>query len=127
MIEPRLALELRAVARAGDRWRTTWRVRSDDARERTLVSAHAPHARFRSKPTTLGVPFGAEVAFELEVEAERTPGPLDTNPFVIVVVRDGDVDWRLLYRLSVTIAPDGTPAAAVGPVTVQRAGFTRES
>jgi hypothetical protein len=116
-----ISLELADVARAGAMWRTTWRVRSDDGRKRTLISAHAPHVRFRSEPTAIGRPLTRDLEFALDVRTDSAPGPLDTNPFLILVVRDENATWRLLYRLSVTIGGDGTPHATVGPVTAQRA------
>ena len=116
-----ISLELARVARAGAVWRTTWRVRSDDERKRTLISAHAPHVRFRSAPTAIGRPLTRDLEFALDVRTDSAPGPLDTNPFLILVVRDDDATWRLLYRLRVTIGDDGMPHAAVGPVTTLRA------
>jgi hypothetical protein len=121
-----ISLELARVARAGAMWRTTWRVRSDDERKRTLVSAHAPHVRFRSEPTAIGRPLTADLEFALDINTDGAPGPLDTNPFLILVVRDDEATWRLLYRLTVSIGDDGTPHAAVGPVTTQRAGTIKE-
>jgi len=114
------ALELVGAERSGDAWRTTWRLRSDDGRERTLVSVHAPHARFRSDPLEVGRAFREEISFALAIRTETAPGPLDTNPFLIVVVRDAEATWRLLYRLSVSVGADGTPDVTVGPVTTQR-------
>jgi len=124
------AIRIAAVGsaeREGDGWRTTWRVSNADPQPVHVVSATAPHSRFRGEtPLDLVVPRRGSATFALVVRIDGSAGGQIENAFVILLVEVGAAQWRVLARLRVRLDDSARPEPRVEAITVQRVGFSGE-
>jgi hypothetical protein len=125
---PRVRIEPLGVAeRDGDGWRTTWRVAGADPAGVRLITATAPHAKFRGESAIdREVRGGASTQFPLVVRVDGAAGSEIENAFVILLVQRGAERWRILTRLRVRLDDEARPRPRVEAVTLQRVGFSGE-
>ncbi len=123
--EPRIEVVQVSCTRGEGDWRMVWRVANWTGSEMRLRDARFPHGRFRSRLMELtDVRIAPGGAAELEARVVCNGGGGDVeNAFLITTVEWRNVRWRLLARMTVRFAADGSPAAATERVTVQRVGF----
>jgi hypothetical protein len=125
---PRLSIEPLGIAkRDGDGWRTTWRVANPGPESVRIVGAVAPHSQFRGE-TALDreIRGKASTQLSLVVRTLGTAGSEIENAFVILLVEQAEVRWRVLARLRVPLEQGDRPRPRVEAVTVQRVGFSGE-
>jgi hypothetical protein len=110
---PRLRIEPFAQGGEPGNWTVRWQVRNEGTRRLRLIAAVQPHAQFRTPDTAIEreVASGAQTEIVLPVRFTATPGTLVENPFLILRLADGDQEWRVLARVSVTAGPRGEPIA----------------
>jgi len=90
-----------------------------------IVNAMQPHGQFRSAEMNIGRDLGVGAAIELALPVAFTasPGDLVENPFLILLLREQDSEWRLLSRVRVRAGQRGEPIADGQVVsTTQRVG-----
>jgi hypothetical protein len=119
-----IAIEMVDVTRAGAEWRIRWLVANTTADPVRLVSVQAPHGKFRSESMDLNKMVVETAVVEQVVRVDATPGQDIENAFVIFLVGSGDQTWRVLFRLRVRVAGDGTPAPAIEAITSHPVGFS---
>jgi len=125
--EPRVRVTQISCARSGEEWRMAWRIGNLTTSEMRLLDARFPHGRFRSglrELTDVRVAPSASTDLEAVVACHGRDGEVVENTFLITTVEWRKVRWRILARMTVTFAADGSPAAATELVTVQRVGFS---
>ena len=125
--EPRVRVTQIACARCGEDWRMAWRIDNLTASEMRLLDVRFPHGRFRSGLRELAdvrVAPSASTDLEAMVACHGRDGEVVENTFLITTVEWRKVLWRILARMTVRFAPDGSPDAATELVTVQRVGFS---
>jgi len=90
-----------------------------------LISAVQPHSQFRSDEIVIGRDLapGAATEITLAVRFDEPPGSLVQNPFLIVRVREGMAEWRVLARVSASAGTHGEPIA--GPAVAVTANRVR--
>jgi hypothetical protein len=84
-----------------------------------------PHAQFRTPETALKHELapGEETDIVLPVRFTEIQGTVVENPFLILRIADGDAEWRVLVRVSVTAGTRGEPIAGDAvALTAQRVG-----
>lgn len=97
----------------------------DERREEPvrLLAVRAPHRRFRSDPVDLNLVVAGSASVDQTVRVEAAPSEtIDDANIVFVAVRQRET-WRIQFRVSVTVADDGTPSAAVVGRSAERIGF----
>ncbi len=110
-------------------WTLRWDVRNAGTLPLRIVSAHAPHARFRSRERRLALPAvgpGGHQEIALAVSFAAPPGTVVENPFLILGVLSGNAPWRILARLRVTAGHAGRPEIEVRSIAAHRVGFSRQ-
>lgn len=113
--------------RAGEGWRTSWRVVNEDPLTVRVLSATAPHSQFRGETSLdLEVPGGEASRFPLVVHVDGPPGSEIENAFVILLIQQGDERWRILARVRVPLDGTARPRPHVETITTQRVGFSGE-
>jgi hypothetical protein len=124
MSAPVLKLELRDATRVNGSWRLRWRVTSVGGEHVRLVAIRSPHSRFRSDPADLNVVAVESVTVDQTVRIEAAPGEEVENAFVIFVAVKDKETWRVLFRVRVRMAEDGTPQPLVEAMSTHRVGFS---
>lgn len=122
---PRLRIAPFARAGSPGNWTVRWYVRNEGKRRLRIVAAVQPHAQFRTQETAIERELepGAETDLALPVRFTEKPGAVVENPFLILRVADGDEEWRVLARVSVTAGPRGEPIAGdTISITTNRVG-----
>jgi hypothetical protein len=122
---PRLRIAPFAHEGSPGSWIVHWHVRNEGRRRLRLISAVQPHAQFRTPEKALEQEIAADAESEiaLPVRFAETPGSVVENPFLILRVADGDAEWRVLVRVSVTAGPRGEPVAGnTVSITTHRVG-----
>ena len=125
--EPRVRVTQISCARCGEDWRMAWRIGNLTTSEMRLLDVRFPHGRFRSGFRELAdfrVAPSASTDLEAVVACHGSDGEVVENTFLISTVEWRKVLWRILARMTVRFAPDGSPDAATELVTVQRVGFS---
>jgi hypothetical protein len=86
-----------------------------------IVRAAAPHARFRAEEqeVPVDIPAAGESEVSLPVRVDHSGNDVESAS-LILGVRSGAIDWRVLARLHVHIA-DGMPQPRTEDIEVQRA------
>ncbi|HUG07119.1 MAG TPA: hypothetical protein VMQ78_11300 [Candidatus Limnocylindria bacterium] len=127
MNAPRLRIEpLGSAKREEDGWRTTWRVANAEQYAVRVVGAIAPHTHFRGEASLDREIRGkGSTQFPLVVLTPGARGEIE-NAFLILLVEQGDVRWRVITRLRVAVDDEGRPEPRVETVTMQRVGFSGE-
>lgn len=127
MNAPRLRIEpLGSAKREEDGWRTTWRVANAEQYAVRVVGAIAPHSHFRGEASLDREIRGkGSTQFPLVVLTPGARGEIE-NAFLILLVEQGDVRWRVITRLRVAVDDEGRPEPRVETVTMQRVGFSGE-
>ena len=120
-------LHIAPFAQEGSRgnWIVHWYVRNEGTRKLRLIAAIQPHTQFRTPDTAIerDVASGAETEIALPVRFNEMPGTVVENPFLILRLADGDQEWRVLARVSVTAGPRGEPIAGnTVSITTHRVG-----
>ena len=123
MSEPILRLEARDAVRVNGSWRVRWRVSNATTDHVRLVAIRAPHSRFRAEPSDLNVVVVESVVVEQTLRVEAAPGEEVENAFVIFVAVKDHETWRVLFRVRVRMAADGTPEPLVEAMTTHRVGL----
>ena len=126
--EPRVRVAQASCARHGTGWRMGWRITNLTSFEMRLLDARFPHGQFRSGFMELAdvrVAPSDSADVEAVVVCNRGYGEVVENAFLITTVEWRRVRWRILARMTVHFAADGSPVAATEFVTVQRVGFSR--
>jgi len=104
-------------------WLTSWRIRNLSAHRLDVQAARLLFDRFRSSEPNLAasVRIGAGASGDLEIKARcaEPAGTVLKSPFLILVVRWHDQDWRLFCRLRVEFDDDSTPRPICEAVTAQ--------
>jgi hypothetical protein len=110
---PRLRIAPFAREGAPGNWIVHWHVQNEGTRKLRLIAAIQPHAQFRTPDTAIEceIASGAEREIALPVRFAETPGAVVENAFLILRVADGDQEWRVLVRVSVTAGERGEPIA----------------
>ena len=124
MSAPVLKLEPREASRANGSWRVRWRVTNVGSEHVRLVAVRAPHSRFRADSTDLNVVVVESATVDQTLRIEAAPGEEIENAFVIFVAVKEKETWRVLFRVRVRMAEDGTPAPVVEAMSTHRVGFT---
>ncbi len=122
---PRLRIAPFAREGTPENWVVHWHVRNEGNRRLRLIAAIHPHAQFRTPETAVEreIAPGAETDLVLPVRFDETPGTVVENPFLILRLADGDQEWRVLARVSVTAGPRGEPIAGnTISITTHRVG-----
>jgi len=122
---PRLRIAPFAHEGAPGSWIVHWHVRNEGTHRLRLVAAVQPHAQFRTPETALRDELapGEETDIVLPVRFTEIQGTVVENPFLILRVADGDAEWRVLARVSVTAGTRGEPIAGNAvALTAQRVG-----
>ena len=104
-----------------------WCIDNLTTSEMRLLDVRFPHGRFRSglrELTDFRVAPSASTDLEAVVACCGRDGEVVENTFLITTVEWRKVLWRILARMTVRFAPDGSPDAATELVTVQRVGFS---
>ena len=125
--EPRVRVTQISCARCGEDWRMAWRIGNLTTSEMRLLDVRFPHGRFRSGLRELADVRGAPSAstnLEAVIACRGRDGEVVENTFLISTVEWRKVLWRILARMTVRFAADGSPAAVTELVTVQRVGFS---
>lgn len=125
--EPRVRVTQISCARCGEDWRIAWRIGNLTTSEMRLRDVRFPHGRFRSGLRELAdvrVAPSASTDLETVVACHGTDGEVVENTFLISTLEWRKVLWRILARMTVRFAADGSPDAATELVTVQRVGFS---
>ena len=125
--EPRVRVTQISCARCGEDWRVAWRIGNLTTSEMRLLDVRFPHGRFRSglrELTDFRVASSASMDLDAVVACQGRDGEVVENTFLITTVEWRKVLWRILARMTVRFAPDGSPDAATELVTVQRVGFS---
>lgn len=125
--QPRVRVAQTSCSRDGDAWRIAWRITNETPFELRLLDARWPHGKFRSglmelADVRVAPRDGADL--EARVACGGKNGDVVENTFLIATVGWREVRWRILARMTVRFAEDGSPAAATELVTVQRVGFS---
>ena len=123
MSAPVLKLEPRDATRVNGSWRLQWRVTNIGGDHVRLVAVRAPHSRFRSDPSDLNVVVVESATVDQTVRIEAAPGEEVENAFVIFVAVKDKETWRILFRVRVHMAEDGTPRPVVEAMSTHRVGF----
>ena len=124
MSAPVLKLEPREATRVNGSWRLRWRVTNADGEDVRLVAVRAPHGRFRSDPADLNVVVVESATVDQTLRIEAAPGEEIENAFVIFVAVKDKETWRVLFRVRVRMAEDGTPEPVVEAMSTHRVGFS---
>ncbi|HEV8671820.1 MAG TPA: hypothetical protein VGS01_13925 [Candidatus Limnocylindria bacterium] len=126
MSAPRLRIEPLGVAkRDGEGWRTTWRIANPDNESIRVLDAVAPHSKFRGEASLdREVRRSRSMTFPLVVRVEGAAGTDIENAFVILLIQQGALRWRVLARLRVGLEDAGRPRPRIEAVTLQRVGFS---
>ena len=122
---PHLRIKPFALEGSPKKWVVHWQVRNEGNRGLRLIAAVQPHAQFRTPETAIerDIAPGAEADVALPVRFAEAPGTVIENPFLILRVADGDQEWRVLARVSVTAGPGGEPIAGnTISITTHRVG-----
>lgn len=122
--QPALRLEAREVTRVNGSWRIQWRITNESTEPVRLLAVRAPHGRFRSDPVDLNVVVAQAAAVDQTLRVEAAPGEEIENAFVIFIAVVDRQTWRVLFRVRVRMATDGTPAPIVVAATTERIGFS---
>lgn len=125
--EPRIRVTQTSCAESDGDWRIIWRITNRTSSEMRLLDARFPHGQFRGGLMELAdVRIAPEGGTDLEARVACNGGDGDVveNAFLITTVEWRNVRWRILARMTVRFAADGSPAAATELVTVQRVGFS---
>lgn len=123
MSEPVLRLEARDAVRVNGSWRVRWRVSNSGTDHVRLVAVRAPHSRFRAEPSDLNVVVVESAVIEQTLRVEAAPGEEIENAFVIFVAVKDHETWRVLFRVRIHLAADGTPEPVVEAMSTHRVGF----
>jgi len=126
---PRLGVARFTPEGSPERWIVHWHLRNAGTRRLRLIAAIQPHAQFRTPETAIerAIAPGAEAEIALPVRFAETPGTVVENPFLILRVADGEEEWRVLARVSVTAGPRGEPIAGnTVSITTHRVGAIRQ-
>jgi hypothetical protein len=121
---PDLRLEVRDAVRVNGSWRVRWRVIGVPGERVRLVAVRAPHSRFRAEPADLNLVVNENTVVEQTLRVAAAPGEEIENAFVIFVAVVDRETWRVLFRVRVPIAEDGTPAPVVESMSAHPVGFT---
>ena len=117
---PRLGLEAREVARVNSAWRVRWRVTNENAEPVRLVAVRAPHGRFHADAVDLNLVVADSTAVDQTLRIEAAPGEELTDASVVFVVVLERETWRIVFRVRVRLAPDGTAAPVAEAMTADR-------
>jgi hypothetical protein len=123
---PRLGIEPFASEGSAPGWTVRWRLTNLGATPLRLLRAVQPHAQFRSDELTFARELapGESTEVALPVRFAESPGSVVENPFLILGVREGNEDWRVLARVRVTAGARGEPKADGSVViSTQRVGL----
>ncbi len=134
-IEPRVILEpLGQPQQAGppEAWTVRWRLTNQTDAALRVLEIWFPHTRYfaarqRFDAPPFDLPAGASAETASKMTCGEPPGSVIENAFMILQAAWGGERWRLLARLTVTVAQNGVPIAAVQAITAQRAGFSPRS
>ena len=124
MSAPVLRLEPRDATRVNGSWRVRWRVTNVGEEHVRLVAIRAPHSRFRSDPADLNLVVADSATVDQTLRVEAAPGEEVENAFVIFVAVKEKETWRVLFRVRVRMADDGTPQPLVEAMSTHRVGFS---
>lgn len=113
---PRVRVAFEGAHPSRGAWLMRWRVRASPPIR--LLRASAPRVGFRARERATS---GDRV--ELRVRCGQGRATIE-NAFLIVTAARGRERWRVLARLRVRFAPDGTPRPAMERVSVQRVNFS---
>jgi len=109
-------------------WNITWEVRNLGSAGIRIREAWLPHGRFRcarrSYEPPLEVEATATVELQFPVECRGEPGAVVENCFVILNLNQGQEDWRVFARITVSFGSDGAPDPDTVVITTQRVGFS---
>ncbi|MCY4486723.1 MAG: hypothetical protein OXF11_06340 [Deltaproteobacteria bacterium] len=125
--EPHVRVEQTACAGSDGGWRIAWRITNLTASELRLLDVRFPHGQFRGglmELSELTIAPRGSAALEAGVACQGGPTDVVENAFLITTVEWRNVRWRILARLTVRFAEDGSPAVTTELVTVQRVGFS---
>ncbi len=126
--EPRIRVTQTSCARSDPGWRIVWRITNLTPSEMRLLDARFPHGQFLGGLMELGdvrVAPSDSTDLEAVVACNGKRGDVVENAFLIATIEWRRVRWRLLARMTVRFAADGSPAADTELVTFQRVGFSR--
>ena len=126
---PRLLIAPFAHEGSPGNWIVHWHVRNEGTRKLRLIAAIQPHARFRAPETAIEreIAPDAETDIVLPVRFIETTGTVVENPFLILRVADGNQEWRVLARVSVTAGLRGEPIAGNAvSITTHRVGAVQQ-
>ncbi len=129
MNPPVVRIGASGVRGSGTQWTLRWKVRNAGTLPLRIVSARAPHARFRSREQSLDLPTvrpRGHLEIALAVSFTEPSGTVVENPFLILGVLSGDEPWRILAKLRVTAGHAGMPEIEVRSIAAHRVGFSRE-
>jgi hypothetical protein len=98
----------------------------DDVR---LIEARMPHVVLRADVVEFGgasaLAAGAATRVQFDVTYQpREDASEPSNPFVILRLALGDVEWRVLAQLAVTLDERGAPTTTTAVLSAHRVGFS---
>ncbi len=124
---PRVGVTQTSCARSGQDWRIVWRIDNLTSSGMRLLDARFPHGKFLSGLMELGpvrVAPSDSTHLEAVVACNGGDGDVVENAFLITTAEWQGAAWRILARMTVRFAEDGSPKTETELVTVQRVGFS---
>jgi hypothetical protein len=129
-MEPKIRVQQETVQRGAtpDRWQVAWTIVNLGDAPLKILSARAPHGKFRcdEKEFTPPVDLAANQRgrVELEVRCGEAEGAEIENAFLILRVLYAGGRWLILARLRVYVAEEGKPVTTSELITAQPVGFS---
>jgi hypothetical protein len=129
-MEPKIRVQQETVQRGAtpDRWQVAWTIVNLGDAPLKILSARAPHGKFRcdEKEFTPPVDLAANQRgrVELEVHCGEAEGAEIENAFLILRVLYAGGRWLILARLRVYVAEEGKPVTTSELITAQPVGFS---
>ena len=119
-----MRITTRGVRPEGGAWIIRWTVANDGDDPLRILRAVAPHSRFRAdeQEVAADIPAAGEAEVSIPVHVHHSGDDVE-NASLILDVRSGGLDWRILAHLRVRTA-DGMPQPRTERIDVQQGGVT---
>jgi hypothetical protein len=105
----------------------TWRIVNVTDGALAITEAWLPHGQFRAERQTydpaLELPAGGAIMLTRDVVVAAEPGETVENGFLILIVRRGEEVSRVLVRMAVHAAVDGSVQPRIDAITSHPVGF----
>ena len=109
-------------------WEVCWRVENLNEEAVEIISARAPHGKYRSPEheflPRVKISGSQSARIQLAVSCEEASGVTIENAFLILLVDWLNARWRIFVRFVVTVDGAGRPATKTELITTHRVGFS---